>query len=49
MLSYLTRRKLRHTHIEVDIVDRTKMHEAVLTCIDAFESDKHPVNSLVSW
>jgi len=32
--------------IKTDGVDKTKIHEAVSTCIDMFESDKHPVNRL---
>ena len=37
----------RHTRIKADAADRMKIHEAVSTCIDVFESDKHPVNGLV--
>ena len=34
----------RHTCIKADAADRMKIHEAVSTCIDVFENDKHPVN-----
>jgi len=37
----------RHTRIKADAADRMKIHEAVSTCIDIFENDKHPDNGLV--
>jgi len=37
----------RHTCIKANATDRMKILGAVSTCIKVFESDKHPINSLV--
>ena len=36
----------RHPRIKADAIDRTKIHEALSTCIGVLQSDKHPVNGL---
>lgn len=35
------------THIKADATDRMNIHDAPSTCIDIFDSDKHPVSGLV--
>ena len=37
----------RQTRIKADAADRMRIHEAISTCIDVFENDKHPVKGLV--
>ena len=43
--------RIAHAHsnllIEADVVDGTKISEAVSTSMHVFERDKHPVNNLV--
>ena len=37
----------RQTRIKADAADRMRIREAISTCIDIFENDKHPVKGLV--
>ena len=37
----------RQTCIKADAADRMRIREAISTCIDVFENDKHQVKSLV--
>ena len=38
----------RHTRISGDAVDRQKIRDAISTCIDIFDGEKHPTASLVN-